>query len=64
VHNGIVETIKELGAVMDKHSVIGIDLAKRSIQVCLVNTRSNKGMKLIICMSVLLSLPSGRGAGE
>ena len=30
---------------MDKHSVIGIDLAKRSIQVCLVNTRSNKVIK-------------------
>jgi len=30
---------------MDKHSVIGIDLAKRSIQICLINTRSNKVIK-------------------
>lgn len=30
---------------MDKHTVIGIDLAKRSIQICAVNTRSNKVIK-------------------
>jgi len=30
---------------MDKHTVIGIDLAKRSIQVCMVNTHSNRVIK-------------------
>ena len=30
---------------MDKHTVIGIDLAKRSIQICAVNTRNNKVIK-------------------
>ena len=30
---------------MDKHTVIGIDLAKRSIQICTVNTRNHKVIK-------------------
>ena len=30
---------------MNKHTVIGIDLAKRSIQICAVNTRNNKVIK-------------------
>ena len=31
---------------MDKHTVIGIDLAKRSVQICAVNTR-NRGFNLL-----------------